>query len=401
MRLPVVLCLSLLAVIAGRSASAQAVISAHAGLVNFTEGTVLLDNQPLVPKAGTFAAIGNGSALRTEKGRAEILLTPGVFLRIDENSAVRMVSNGLDNTRVEFLSGSAILDSNEAQPDDKPVTLTYKEFQIRFSKPGVYRIDSEPAVFETYTGEAEILADGQAPTKIDESRQFFFGIGMETNKYGDGAIDAFSEWARNRAETIVADNRAAEQSTADPTLPDPSILGPLPPVMTPAPPVYPTYSVPAVSAAPMFIDNGFYGPFGPGPNLFPVNPFNVIYVFPRGYRHWYGNNPHHLHGMPPPRSTGVGYPVLTPNRPGAPVLAPNRPGYPRPFPQRPIQISRPMPLPMRSPAPMRSTMPARSMMPARSPMGPVMIAPPRISPSPAARPNVIARPAPATGMRQR
>src|SRR2546429_3861810 len=39
--------------------------------------------------------------LRTEEGRAEVLLTPGVFLRVSENSAIRMIANRLIDTRVD------------------------------------------------------------------------------------------------------------------------------------------------------------------------------------------------------------------------------------------------------------------------------------------------------------
>jgi|SRR5579883_433493 hypothetical protein len=324
MRLAGVFCLTVLAFSGARNALGQAVISAHSGVVNFTEGTVLIDDQPLVPKAGTFSSVHQGSTLRTEKGRAEILLTPGVFLRVDENSAIRMVSNALDNTRIEFLKGAAILDSNNAQKDAASITLLYKGFEIHFPKNGVYRLDSDPAVFETYVGEAEIRADGQEPKKIDESRQFFFGIGMDTAKYGDGAIDSFSEWARNRAETIEADNRAAQQSTADPNVPDPSdpsVLAAIPPIYSPYPPSYSVGS-PGVFGAPVIIDNGFYGPFGPVTNLFPANPFTVIYVFPRFYGNG-GKHPGWPGGIPPRKSTG--YPTLPPLRAGYPHLGSGTP----------------------------------------------------------------------------
>ncbi len=47
--------------------------------------------------------------LRTGQGRAEVLLTPGVFLRVGENSAIRMLDNRLLSTRVEIVSGNAIV----------------------------------------------------------------------------------------------------------------------------------------------------------------------------------------------------------------------------------------------------------------------------------------------------
>jgi hypothetical protein len=303
--------------------SAQAVLSTHSGLLNFTEGAVLLDDQPLTPKFGTFTNIPEGSTLRTEKGRAEILLTPGAFLRIDENSAIRMISNDLAHTRIEFLRGAAILDTNEAAPN-APLVLTFKSFEVRFPKQGVYRLDSDPAVFETYSGAAEIRGEGGQPKTIDETHEFFFGIGMETNRYGEGAVDTFSEWARNRAETIAADNRAAALSTSEP--PDPGASpfgGPVLPVIPPL--------AGGGTAGTVIVQNYVYNPYGFNPYgglngnfLYPENPFFVVYLVPRFWGH---RNP--VYGTPP----------LQPRGPhGYPVLPPARAGNPRPLPLRPTPI---------------------------------------------------------------
>lgn len=375
MRFPGVPSSCLLLFIAHLNVFGQAVVSTRSGLLNFFEGTVLLDDQPLNQKAGTFVSVKEGSTLRTEDGRAELLLTPGVFLRIDENGALRMVSSALANTRVEFLKGSAILDSNEAAPGNSLV-LVYKTFELRFPKPGVYRLDGEPGVFETYTGEAEIRASGQVPKTIDESHQFFFGIGMDTKKYGDGAVDAFSEWARDRAETITADSRAAAQSSTGPP-PDSPLTSMTSPFITVTPAPAPLYASPVfpTAAGTGIIDGGFYGLNSPFYNpLFPGNPFVVVYVFPRVPR----QNPGY--GTPPRKSGSY------------PILPPTHTGYPRPTPLRPTPIPlrqsfagsaaasgrvRPVaPLrlipPMRPLGPVRPAAPMRPAAPVRMPASPVV-----------------------------
>ncbi len=332
MRLPGVLCSLLLLAFASAHLSAQAVVSTHSGIVNYSEGAVFLDDAPLNQQFGTFASVKDGSTLRTEKGRAEILLTPGVFLRIDENSAIRMISSVLAATRVEFLRGAAILDSNDAASGN-PCVLVYKTYQLRFPKPGVYRLSSEPAVFQTYTGEAEIQTAGEPPKTIDESNQFFFGIGMETKKYGDGAVDAFSEWARNRAETIAADNRVGSQSTTNPDAGD-AANSPFTLPSSPGPGLgigqagigQPNYSY---YDPPMWAGNGFLGPWGPYNGFF--NPPLVIYVFPR----FYGRNPRNPIYRNPIYRTA-------PRRPGYPVVPPLRTGYPS------VNSFRPATIPLRS-----------------------------------------------------
>ncbi len=56
--------------------------------------------------------------LETGQGRAEVLLTPGVFLRVGDNSAVRLISPGLADTRVEVLRGQAIVEVAELFKDN-------------------------------------------------------------------------------------------------------------------------------------------------------------------------------------------------------------------------------------------------------------------------------------------
>jgi hypothetical protein len=146
----------------GLPASAQSVISAHSGLVHFSEGSVFLDDQRLEQKAGKFDQMNNGSELRTQDGRAEVLLTPGTFLRLGANSAIRMLSNQLDDTRVELLSGSAVLDQGSDTLADTSVTILYNLDQVHIKKAGRYRFDSTPPQVKVESGDAEVTADGKS-----------------------------------------------------------------------------------------------------------------------------------------------------------------------------------------------------------------------------------------------
>ena len=69
---------------------AQSVISTHSGIVYFFEGSVYLGDQVLQPHPGKFSSVPPGAELRTAEGRAEVLLTPGVFVSIGARSAIRM-----------------------------------------------------------------------------------------------------------------------------------------------------------------------------------------------------------------------------------------------------------------------------------------------------------------------
>src|SRR5271165_6782555 len=139
-------------------AGAQSVISTRSGLIHFFDGAVYLGDQPLESRLGRFPSVPQGGELRTAEGRAEVLLTPGVFLRMGENSAIRVVSNDLADTQVELESGSAMVESGEPDPNTS-VTLIYKDWKVHFLQKGVYRIDSDPPCLLVSRGEAEVIAD--------------------------------------------------------------------------------------------------------------------------------------------------------------------------------------------------------------------------------------------------
>ena len=63
------------------------------GTLNYVEGEASIGDQALDSKAIGEAQLGNGQVLETKNGKAEILLTPGVYLRLGSNSSAKMVSN--------------------------------------------------------------------------------------------------------------------------------------------------------------------------------------------------------------------------------------------------------------------------------------------------------------------
>jgi hypothetical protein len=156
-----ILCLALTPLV-GLPVTAQSVISAHSGLIHFSDGSVFLDDQRVEQKAGKFGQMNNGSELRTEEGRAEVLLTPGTFLRLGANSGIRMVSNQLDDTRVELLKGSAVLDQGSDTLADTAVTVLYALDEVHIKKAGRYRFDSEPPQVKVETGNIEVVAEGKS-----------------------------------------------------------------------------------------------------------------------------------------------------------------------------------------------------------------------------------------------
>ena len=201
----------------GIPTSGQSVVSTHSGLVYFFAGSVYLGDQPLEQKFGRFPDIGEGRELRTALGRAEVLLTPGAFLRLDENSSIRMLSTAFSDTQVELLGGSAILEATEAAPD-MSVKLIYKNWRVRVPQKGTYRIDTAPPRILAYQGEIKVGVDGKTDTVIvREGERLPLAEVLVPEPFTEFGNDDFKRWAMSRSQAISADNTIAAGIVDDPS----------------------------------------------------------------------------------------------------------------------------------------------------------------------------------------
>jgi hypothetical protein len=189
------------------SACAQYVISAHAGVVQYVEGRAYLNDQIIEPKFGQFPDIKENQEFRTEEGRAEILLTPGVFLRLGENSAIRMLSNHLTDTRVEMLSGSAMIECNDV-PKDNSIQVAYKGNAIRLQKQGLYRIETQPARLRVYDGEA-VVTDASGQLTVKSGKQTNLGGVLLAEGFDRKDQDSLYSWSDRRAGYVAKANIVA------------------------------------------------------------------------------------------------------------------------------------------------------------------------------------------------
>jgi hypothetical protein len=202
-----------LGILAAGSACAQYVISAHAGVVQYVEGRAYLNDEVVEPKFGQFPDIKENQEFRTEEGRAEILLTPGVFLRLGENSSIRMLSTHLTDTKVEVLSGSAMVECNDV-PKDNSIQAIYKGNAIRFEKQGLYRIDSQPARLRVYEGEA-VVTDASGQLTLKGGKQTNLSGVLLAESFDRKDQDALYSWSDRRAAYVAQANVASASAVSN------------------------------------------------------------------------------------------------------------------------------------------------------------------------------------------
>jgi len=63
-------------------------------------------------------SVDNGQSLKTQAGKAELLLTPGVFFRLGDNSSPTMISPSLTDTELRLDKGEATVEVAELHPEN-------------------------------------------------------------------------------------------------------------------------------------------------------------------------------------------------------------------------------------------------------------------------------------------
>jgi hypothetical protein len=129
------------------------------GSVNYVEGQASIGTMTLTPGMQG-AAVETGQTLTTGDGKAEILLTPGVFLRVGNNSSVKMVSPDLANTRVQLDKGRALVEVIEIR-NQNDIRVDINGASTKLLKQGLYDFDADHAQVRVFKGKAEVTVANQ------------------------------------------------------------------------------------------------------------------------------------------------------------------------------------------------------------------------------------------------
>ncbi len=198
------------AVFTAMPVAAQSIVSARSGAIHHIEGQASIDGKPLELKFAEFPNLGNGSVLETQRGRAEMLLTPGVIVRLGEDSAVRMVSNRLTDTRVEFLKGSVLVEAMEILKDNA-ITFFSNGATISLVKEGLYRFNSEPAELRVYKGKARVRKGDEVLT-AKKNKVVELGDFLVAAKFDAKQGDSLYRWSSRRSGYLAMANLSAARS---------------------------------------------------------------------------------------------------------------------------------------------------------------------------------------------
>jgi hypothetical protein len=209
--LALLVCLAAVATAAHAQTRDKYVVSAKAGGINFVAGNVTVvrrgrdTQQTLTDKDN----LERGDVVTTGMdGRVEVLLNPGAYLRVAENSEFELADTSLESLRVRLLRGSAIIEAVGGDGTELRLTAETPQTSATIIKHGIYRINVLP------TGMTEVLVlkgrvvVGMTAETVKDGRKILIGNGrVEVARLDKKNRDSFDLWSRDRAEYLASLNR--------------------------------------------------------------------------------------------------------------------------------------------------------------------------------------------------
>ena len=246
------------------------------GTLNYVEGNVSIDHEGVTPKSVGSTSMEAGQTIATDNGKAEVLLTPGVYLRLGSDSSAELVSPSLTDTEVALNRGQAIVEVDQIFKQND-IRIRTGDATATLQKTGLYQFDANPAVVRVFKGQAEVQT-GERQVKVKGGRELALATengklkatGFDQKNYE--AADLY-RWSSLRSQYLAEAN---------------------------------------VNAAQIYVNNGWYGPgwywdpffasytFIPGAGVL-YSPFgwgfySPAYIYAYGYPRFYGRPG--FHGVP-------------------------------------------------------------------------------------------------------
>jgi FecR protein len=192
---------------------------ASPGTLNYIEGQASIEGRPLSSQSVGNTTLQAGQTLATANGKAEILLTPGIFLRLSEDSTVQMVSPDLTHTEVRLEQGRANVEVDQIYSQNT-ILIDLKNGQTQLLKNGLYAFDATNSTVRVFDGKAAVYpgANPQANVKpIDVKGGHQLALNGEPLKpqgfnKDQAAADPFYKWSSLRSQYLGEANlNLAEQ----------------------------------------------------------------------------------------------------------------------------------------------------------------------------------------------
>ncbi len=154
--------------------------------------------------------------LSTGNGKVEMLLTPGVFLRLGENSQLRMVSAGLADTEVALVAGQASIEADYFSKDNRLI-VDQGMASTTILKQGLYILNANQPLLQVLDGKATVTLGSQHVNAGKDRDVIVNPAGkLKAQDFNGQAVqnESLVRWSRLRSEYEAQANYETAQTLA-------------------------------------------------------------------------------------------------------------------------------------------------------------------------------------------
>jgi hypothetical protein len=192
------------------------------GTLNYVEGQVSIDGAPMTVHSIGTTTLQPGQSIATKLGRAELLLTPGIYVRVGANSVVKMVSPDLTHTEVALESGKVDVEVDNIYKEND-ILIDQGGSQAQLLKPGLYAFNTPKATMRVFDGEAAVLPIGNPQDKkyvlVKANHKLMLNgePAKPAHFQKEGSQDGLYAWSSLRSEYLgeANENVASEYAGVD------------------------------------------------------------------------------------------------------------------------------------------------------------------------------------------
>jgi hypothetical protein len=192
-------------------------ISAKAGGINLVSGnvTMLRKGDERQRELASTDDLQTGDSVTTGRGgRVEVLLNPGSYMRVDENSEFELMDASLDHLQVKLVKGRAVVEVAGADGMELAIGINTPQANAVIIKGGIYRFNVLPnETTEILVRKGRVLLGGGMASEVKGGRKVIIGRGgvIEVAKLNKKEQDTLDLWSKERAETLARANRQLQR----------------------------------------------------------------------------------------------------------------------------------------------------------------------------------------------
>ncbi len=170
------------------------------GAVNFVEGRVSVNGQAITKSQVGSETLAKGQVLQTADGKTEMLLTPGVYVRVGDDSSVKLVSPDLTHPTVALRRGEALIEVDETHKESR-LNVVDNGVTVNLQKKGIYEFRANPATIKVYNGKAAVQEPG-GPYHVFKGQEAVLApdTRIKPAKFDRKEGDELYDWSKLRSE---------------------------------------------------------------------------------------------------------------------------------------------------------------------------------------------------------